>query len=130
MNPAPIRKIIESWACAVQTRDIEGVLRHHAADLLMFDVVGALRVQGIDAYRATWTEEFFPWHGGTGHFELSGLKISAGAEVAFATALIECAGTEKGRRVAFTLRLTLGLEKRGGQWLVVHEHHSEPLSRD
>jgi hypothetical protein len=47
--------------------------------------------------------------------------------VAFATALIDCAGTEADGPVAFTLRLTVGLEKRDGRWLVTHEHHSEPL---
>ena len=93
-------------------------------------VVGPVRLQGLDAYRKTWIEQFFPWHGGTGRFELVDLKVSAHANVALATALLECAGTEDGKKVAFTLRLTIGLEKHNGEWNIVHEHHSQPLAFD
>jgi ketosteroid isomerase-like protein len=39
-------------------------------------------------------------------------------------------GTEDGKKVAFTLRLTIGLEKHNGEWIIVHEHHSQPLDFD
>jgi len=106
------------------------VLSRHSQDVLVFDVIGPVRLQGLNEYRKTWLEQFFPWHGGTGRFELVDLKVSAGTDVAFATALLECAGTEDEKTVAFTLRLTVGLEKRDGQWTVVHEHHSQPLDFD
>ena len=130
MEANEVREIVEGWARAVRARDIDAVLKHHASDLLMFDVVGPVRLQGLDDYRSTWIEQFFPWHGGTGRFDLVDLKVSAGADVAFATALLECAGTEDGNKAAFTLRLTVGLEKRDGEWMVVHEHHSQPLDFD
>ena len=130
MEANQVRALIERWAEGVRTRDIDAVLRHHSSDLLMFDVVGPIRLQGLDAYRRTWLEQFFPWHGGTGRFEVVDLQVSAGADVAFATALLECAGTEDGKQVAFTLRLTIGMEKREGEWMVVHEHHSQPLDFD
>ena len=56
--------------------------------------------------------------------------MSASDRVAFATSLIDCAGTEEGQLAAFTLRLTVGLEKTSGRWAIVHEHHSEPLPFD
>jgi uncharacterized protein (TIGR02246 family) len=130
MERDAVRAVIEAWAAGVMARDIEAVLRAHASDLLMFDVVGPVSLRGLDEYRRTWVEQFFPWHGGTGRFELVDLEVSAGADVAFATALLECAGTEDGKRVAFTLRLTVGLEKREGGWTIVHEHHSQPLDFD
>ena len=130
MEANKVREIIEEWAAGVRARDIDAVLRHHAQELLMFDVVGPVRLQGLDAYRRTWIEQFFPWHGGTGRFELVALQVSAGADIAFATALLECVGTEDGKKVAFTLRLTIGLEKRNGEWSIVHEHHSQPLDFD
>ncbi|MEX0784354.1 MAG: nuclear transport factor 2 family protein [Dehalococcoidia bacterium] len=130
MEANEVRKIVEEWAAGVRAQDIDAVLKRHSTDLLMFDVVGPVHLEGLDAYRNTWAEQFFPWHGGTGRFDLVDLKVSAGADVAFATALLECAGTEDGQRVAFTLRLTIGLEKRDGEWIVVHEHHSQPLDFD
>jgi uncharacterized protein (TIGR02246 family) len=130
MEAEEVRSIIEDWAAAVRARDIEGVVRHHAADLLFFDVIGPVRRKGLEVYRQSWLEEFFPWHGGTGRFDLVDLKVAAGGGVAFATALLECAGTEDGKRAAYTLRLTIGLERREGRWLVVHEHHSQPIDFD
>jgi ketosteroid isomerase-like protein len=130
MEANEVRRVIEEWAAAVRARNIDGVLRRHAEDLLMFDVIGPTQLRGLNAYRRSWVEQFFPWHGGTGRFELVDLKVSAGAEVAFATSLLECAGMENGKKVDFTLRLTIGLEKRNGEWVVVHEHHSEPLDFD
>jgi ketosteroid isomerase-like protein len=130
MEANQVRDIIERWAAGVRARDIDAVVSRHSADLLMFDVVEPARLQGLDAYRRSWLEQFFPWHGGTGRFDLIDLKVSAGVDVAFATALLECVGTEDGRKVAFTLRLTIGLEKRDGEWVVVHEHHSQPLDFD
>lgn len=130
MEADEIRSIIEKWAAGVRARDIDAVLSRHSQDVLVFDVIGPVRLQGLKEYRKTWLEQFFPWHGGTGRFELVDLKVSAGTDVAFATALLECAGTEDEKTVAFTLRLTVGLEKRDGQWTVVHEHHSQPLDFD
>ncbi|HMU53513.1 MAG TPA: nuclear transport factor 2 family protein [Nitrospira sp.] len=130
MEADEIRSIIEKWAAGVRARDIDAVLSRHSQDVLVFDVIGPVRLQGLNEYRKTWLEQFFPWHGGTGRFELVDLKVSAGTDVAFATALLECAGTEDEKTVAFTLRLTVGLEKRDGQWTVVHEHHSQPLDFD
>jgi len=125
-----IRNLIEAWAVAVHARNIDGVLQNHASHLLMFDVVGALESRGLDSYRRSWLDEFFPWHGGTGRFHLKDLQVCSGDRVAFATALLACAGTEAGRAVGFTLRLTIGLEKIDGAWTVVHEHHSEPTPFD
>jgi ketosteroid isomerase-like protein len=112
MESDQVRAIIEKWAAGDRAWDIDVVLSRHSPDMLMFDVVSPARLQGQNDYRKTWLEQFFPWHGGTGRFELVDLKVSAGTDVAFATALLECAGTEGGRKVAFTLRLTVGLEAR------------------
>lgn len=130
MEAHNVEKIINDWAAAVRTRNIDRMLSHHAREMLMFDFVGPPRIVGLDTYRRTWIEQFFPWHGGTGRFDLVDLKVTAGSDVAFATALLECAGTENGRPVAFTLRLTICLEKRDSEWTVVHEQHSQSLEFD
>ncbi len=60
-------------------------------------------------------------------FEIVSLEVTAGEDVAFAQALLRC-GTP--RELEATpenrLRLTLGLRKESGRWLVAHEHHSFP----
>jgi ketosteroid isomerase-like protein len=125
-----LRHLLESWADAVRRKDIDGVLAHRADDILLFDVVPPLQSRGIGEYRTSWVDQFFPWCGSDGRFELSDVEISAGDRVAFATGLIRCAGTENSTRVEYTVRLTVGFEKRDDRWIAVHEHHSEPLRAD
>jgi ketosteroid isomerase-like protein len=122
-----LRDLLERWSAAVRAQDIDGVTRHHARDILMFDVVEPRQIAGIDAYKAAWLDQFFPWNETTRTFDLSEINVTSGDAVAFATALLDCAGVEGGETVSFKLRLTVGFEKRDGQWMVTHEHHSEPL---
>jgi ketosteroid isomerase-like protein len=121
-----VREILESWAESVRRQDIDGVLAHHAEGILMFDVVPPLLVRGLEAYRTSWADQFFPWYGSDGRFDLDEVRVAAGDRVAFATGLIRCAGTERGKRHELIVRLTVCFEKRNGQWTIVHEHHSEP----
>lgn len=122
-----IEALIQNWAEAVRAQDIEGVLKSHANDIVVYDVVPPLQINGLAAYRKSWAEQFFPWAKDNGKFELTNVSVTADKTVAFAIAIIHCAGTENGKRVEVTVRLTIGFEKRGGQWFFVHEHHSEPV---
>ena len=52
---------------------------------------------------------------------------TAGNDVAFAHALLRCGKPEElTANPENRLRLTLGLRRRGGRWIVEHEHHSFP----
>ncbi|PXX57369.1 uncharacterized protein (TIGR02246 family) [Nocardia tenerifensis] len=124
-----IRVLIERWAAAVHAGDLAGVLADHAPDIVMFDVPPPDEgLRGIDAYRAAWPA-FFEWQAQGATFEIVSLDVTAGADVAFAHALVLCGTAEEfaenpGRR----LRLTLGLRKENERWIVAHEHHSFPDS--
>jgi len=64
-------------------------------------------------------------------FEIVSLDVTAGADVAFAYALLRCGAPEElAQQPDQRLRLTLGLRKEGGRWTVTHEHHSFPDSSD
>jgi uncharacterized protein (TIGR02246 family) len=123
-----IRKVVENWARAVRAQDLKGILANHSADMLMFDVPPPLESRGIEAYRKTW-DTFFAWSQDSGVFDITEMNITASDEVAFVTALMRCAGTEANRgKTELEFRLTIGLRKIDGQWLVLHEHHSIPAS--
>ena len=127
-DEAAIRELVESWASAVRAKDLDGILAHHSADIVMFDVPAPLVSKGIDAYRKTW-EPFFAWSDDPVVYDIEDMEITAGSDVAFVAALMRCAGTEKsGERIKLEFRLTVGLRKLGGQWTVVHEHHSIPAT--
>ncbi len=91
----------------------------------MFDVPPPEQgVRGLDAYRATWPG-FFDWQASGAVFEIESLEVTAGADVAFAFALLRCDTHEAlERNPEHRLRLTIGLRKEGGRWIVTHEHHS------
>lgn len=120
-----IRDLIVGWATAVHIGDLPAVLADHAPDIVMFDVPPPQQgVRGIDAYRDSWPD-FFQWQASGAVFEIESLEITAGAEVAFAFALLRC-GTPDGfdRDPDQRLRLTIGLRKIEDCWTVTHEHHS------
>jgi uncharacterized protein (TIGR02246 family) len=128
MDEQEIRTLIERWAAAVHAGDIDTVLADHASDIVMFDVPPPYDgVRGIDAYRDTWPP-FFEWQARGASFEIVELDITAGADVAYAHALLRCGmPDELAANPANRLRITLGLRKEEGRWLVAHEHHSYPL---
>ena len=126
-NEQQIRTLIERWAEAVHAGDLDAVLADHAQDIVMFDVPPPYEgVRGLDAYRDTWPG-FFEWQRRGASFEIVSLDVTAGEDVAFAHALLRCGmPQELDARPENRLRLTLGLRKEGGRWIVSHEHHSFP----
>jgi uncharacterized protein (TIGR02246 family) len=127
-DEAVISELVENWARAVRAKDLDGILANHSTDMLMFDVPPPVQSRGIEAYRKTW-DLFFSWSDDPVVFDIKDIDITAGTDVAFVAALMRCAGMEKnGERIELEFRLTIGLRKIDGQWMVLHEHHSIPAS--
>lgn len=120
-----IRTLVERWTAAVHRGEMNGVLADHAKDIVMFDVPPPYDgVRGIEAYRETWPG-FFDWQARGASFELVSQEITAGADVAYVHALLRCGTPEQlAENPENRLRLTLGLRKEHGRWIVAHEHHS------
>jgi len=122
-----IRRLVQRWATAVHAGDLDTVLTDHSDDIVMFDVPPPYHgVRGIDAYRDTWPP-FFEWQRRGASFEIESLDVIAGGDVAYAYALLHCGTPEElAHNPDNRLRLTLGLAKENGRWVVRHEHHSFP----
>ena len=119
-DEATIHALLETWVVAVRAHDLEGVLEHRSRDIVMFDVPPPLQSKGIDAYRDTWTLYF--GDEGSRLFELRETRIVASDDVAWVHAVLRCTTSPHPAG-----RLTMGLRKVDGRWLVEHEHHSFPL---
>jgi uncharacterized protein (TIGR02246 family) len=121
-----IRDLIERWSRAVRNENRAEIRKDHDADILMFDVPPPFQSRGIDEYMATW-ETFFSSAEKPVRFDFTDIEITAGADVAFATAVGHCVHFDKeGRRESLDFRLTMGLRKIGRRWRITHEHHSLP----
>ena len=95
-DEAAIRKLVEDWAGAVRTKNLNGILANHSPEILMFDVPPPLQSQGIDAYKKTW-DLFFSWSDDPVVFDFIKMDITAGNNVAYVTALMRCGGIERDR---------------------------------
>jgi ketosteroid isomerase-like protein len=119
---------VKDWASAVRKRDLPAVLRNHSSDILMFDVPPPFQSKGIEAYRKTWNL-FFSWARDPAVFDIKEMHVTAGSDVAFVAAAMRCSGREaSGEDVELDFRLTIGLRKVDGNWVIVHEHHSIPAA--
>lgn len=120
-----VRAQLEAWASAVRRHDLEAVVAHHADDIVYFDVPEPPSVRGLAEYRRSWPP-FFAYLGASGRFDLDELHVVAGSDVAFAHALLLVRGANEDH--ASRIRLSVGLRKLHGRWLVTHEHHSAPFT--
>jgi ketosteroid isomerase-like protein len=128
---AQIGALIERWAAAVRAQDLPTIVADHAPEMVMFDVPPPTQLRGIDAYRDSWQQLFdcFDDVADEGRFAVTELAVHAGADVAFATAIVLCRGHERsGAPFHLQVRLTMGLRKVQGRWTVLHEHHSIPAT--
>jgi len=120
-----IRDLVTRWAVAAHEGDLDTVLVNHTDDIVMFDVPPPEQgARGLAEYRNTWPP-FFEWQRSGAVFELESLEVTAGEDVAFAWALLRCGmPAELAEHPDSRLRLTLGLRRERGTWVVSHEHHS------
>ena len=119
-----VRAVILNWAKAISAGDRAAILAHHSSDLLMFDFPGT--VNGLDDYDKTW-DFFFANPLGPISFVPREIVVTASDDVAFASCMVQCEGTSGGH---VDFRLTTGLRKTGGKWVIVHEHHSVPTKEE
>jgi len=118
-NETQIRALVEKWASAVRAKDMDGALANHTDDIVMFDVPMPLQSKGMQEYKKTWELFFDHSPGGPGSFDVTELRIIASESVAYCHALVTIFDSK--------VRVTIGLRKEKGQWLIAHEHHSYPI---
>ena len=124
-NETQIRTLIENWIKAVNNKDMNAILAHHAPGIVMYDVPFPFQSVGIDAYRKTW-DTFFAYTK-PGVFDIQQLTVVACNDVAFCYATMKCADKSGGGEyIELDFRLTIGLKKVDDEWIIIHEHHSIP----
>jgi uncharacterized protein (TIGR02246 family) len=127
-DEAQIRALINRWAAAVRAENRAAIRAGHDPGILMFDVPPPFLSRGLEAYMATW-ETFFSYSEKPVAFDFHDVEVTAGQDVAFATAIGKCVTTDRnGEREPLDFRLTMGLRKIDGTWRILHEHHSLPAT--
>jgi ketosteroid isomerase-like protein len=125
-----VRTLLEEWAAATRQNRRNDILRHHSANLVIFDVLPPMKYESAESYQQSWDE----WQPDTQQdtttvFELENLTITAGSigDIAFAHCFIRCGGTlPDGSTFQDLVRATFCLQKIEGTWRVEHQHVSKP----
>lgn len=122
-----IRMLIARWVDGIRACDLDAVIAAHSDDIVMFDVPPPYDgIRGKQAYRESWPP-FFEFIGSGATFELVELNVDAGEDVGFAYGLLRCGGEKEfAENPDNRLRLSMGLRRIDGKWLIAHEHHSFP----
>jgi ketosteroid isomerase-like protein len=124
---AEIRRLIEGWAKAAGTFDLDGIRAAYAPDILAYDAIMKLQFKGADAYLEHWQAcaDMCP---GPMVFEIHDLAIEAGDDIAFGHYLVRCGAVgEDGKEDTGYMRATFCCRKRSGAWKIAHEHFSAPF---
>jgi uncharacterized protein (TIGR02246 family) len=128
-NEAEIRALYDRWAKAFEARDIEGIMSVYAPGdaVIAYDVVPPLQYKGKDAYHKDYLE-FLTQYDGAIHVEYRDLRILSSGDVGIIHGLEKFTGKLKGgQQTDLWLRVTSGVRKINGKWLIVHDHVSVPI---
>ncbi|GIM91693.1 YybH family protein [Paractinoplanes toevensis] len=126
-----IREVIEGKAALLQKGDARAILSYYAPSFVEYTLAPPLQQPGDardPAPLAAWIATFEA----PPRREVTRLEITTDGDVAFATSLDSLTAVPRGATDSFTLwfRVTLGLRRIDGRWLVTHEHESVPFEMD
>ncbi len=126
-DEAKIRHQIDRIIEGIRTRDLDGLKRVYAADVVSFDVEPPLQHVGVEAKMRNWANVFAAFQDAT--YEVRGLAIAAGDDVAFGHGFGRLSGTLKNGTATsgMWVRATFCFQKVDGDWLIAHDQVSVPL---
>ena len=129
-DEAHIRDRLQRWSRALHTKDLDALMALYAADTVTFDLMPPHQVEGADRYRKNF-EKWFAAMSGPIDYEVHDARITMGDDVAFCHCLGHVQGTRtSGEKADYWVRVTVGFQKRNGEWLMVHDHVSMPLDME
>jgi uncharacterized protein (TIGR02246 family) len=127
---ARIRERLDTLAQALRAKDLDALMAHYAPDTVTFDVGTPLHVQGADGYRSRF-ERWFASVEGPIDFAMRDLRVATGGGVAFCHYLGHVRSTRTtGEKADYWVRVSAGLRKVHGRWMVMHEHISVPIDME
>ncbi|GLW22834.1 DUF4440 domain-containing protein [Microbispora triticiradicis] len=126
-DEAEIRQRIARIVEGIRAKDLEGLRRLYAADVVSFDVEPPLQHVGVDAKLKNWVNVFTFFQ--EVDYEVRDLTITVGDTVAFGHCFGRLSGTLKNGTATsgMWVRGTFCFRKFDGEWLIAHDQVSVPL---
>ncbi|GAB3134540.1 NAD(P)H-dependent oxidoreductase [Amycolatopsis stemonae] len=122
-----IRARIDGVVESLRAKDLDGLRRIYAPDVVSFDVEPPLQHVGIDAKLANWAKVFTLFE--KVDYEVRDLTVTVGADLAVGHGFGRVSGTLRdGTAVeGMWVRATFVFRKAGGDWVIVHDQASVPF---
>ncbi|MCX0271333.1 nuclear transport factor 2 family protein [Nocardia zapadnayensis] len=126
-DEAAIHRQLDKVIDGLRTGDLEALRRLYTPDVVSFDVEPPLQHAGIAAKLANWAKVFQLLDNVT--YEIRDRAFTIGEDVAFGHAFARLGGTLKtgAAMSGMWVRVTFGLRKIDGTWLIAHDQVSVPL---
>ena len=126
-----IREAIEGKAALLRKGDAKAVLAYYAPSFVEYSLAPLLRQPG-DSRDPAALEAWMATFEAPPRREITQLEITTDGDVAFATSIDCLTAVPRGSTGSFSLwfRVTIGLRRIDGRWLVTHEHESVPFEMD
>lgn len=122
-----IRRQIDRIIERLRDKDLQGLKELYTADVVSFDIEPPLQHVGVEAKARNWANVFVFFE--TVTYEVRDLALVVGDDAAFGHAFARLSGTLKNGSAAsgMWVRVTYGLRKIDGTWLIAHDQVSVPL---
>jgi ketosteroid isomerase-like protein len=126
-DEARIRRQLDKIIEGIRAKDLDGLRRIYATDVVSFDVEPPLQHVGVAAKLDNWARVFAFFQDVT--YELRDLTLTVGDEVAFAHGFGRLGGTLKNGTATsgMWVRGTFCFRKLDGRWLITHDQASVPF---
>lgn len=129
-NVDDINALVQGYYAAWNTLNPDNPAKFYAkdADLVFFDIAPLKYAGGWAEYSENFKKNVAPGFLSLTLTPGNDIKVTRKADIALATLTFHLTAKQKdGQSLEFDGRHTLVFEKRGGQWLIIHEHISKPL---
>jgi ketosteroid isomerase-like protein len=127
VDEVKIRQQVDKIVEGLRAKDLQGLEQIYAPDVVSFDVEPPLQHVGIEAKLSNWAKVFALFADVT--YEVRDLTLAVGDDVAFGHAFARLSGTlmDGTATSGMWVRVTYGLRKIDGNWVIVHDQVSVPL---
>ncbi|MER6143507.1 nuclear transport factor 2 family protein [Streptomyces sparsogenes] len=127
VDEAAIRQQIDNIVERIRAKDLEGLRKLYAEDVVSFDVEPPLQHVGIEAKLKNWARAFTFFR--EVRYEVRDLAVTVGGDVAFGHCFGRLSGTlENGTATSgMWVRATFCFRKTDGDWLIAHDQASVPF---
>lgn len=128
---AEVRAALRDFLTAQRSGNIQEIMNCYADDVVAFDLMPPLQVDGKQKYQKSW-QMFADMCEFPVKIEQGELRVFAAQDVAFCHSLDHMSGKEKKSGETFDLwmRHTIGFRKSNGRWFIVHEQASVPIDME